>query len=57
MAKIIILDYEKSIVRVISIDDHINDIEEIEEILTESYDYSLSNIDWMKVSEFKLEVD
>lgn len=53
--KCIILDFEKVEVRVISIDS--TQTEDIEEILTDRYDYNLGNIQYMVADEFILKVE
>ena len=45
-AKCIILDYHNGMIRIIDIDNMI-DSEEIERLLTEQYEFELSEIDWM----------
>ena len=57
MAKIIILDYSTPEVRVVGVDDHNKDSEQVEKILTEQYEYSLDNIEWMVVDELKLRIE
>ena len=54
--KCIIMDYCNAVVRVIYMPPK-TDSEKAELILTEKYDYKLSNINYMLVSDFVLEDD
>lgn len=53
--KVVILDYEAGEVKIISADK--TDEDNIEEILTERYEYNLSSIEWMAVDELKLKIE
>lgn len=55
--KCIVMDYKRGVIRVIGIDEHAADSDEIEEMLTTQYEYDLGYIYYMVVPEFKLEVD
>jgi hypothetical protein len=54
--KVIVMDYGKAVIRVIGVDDHHCSIDEVE-LLGDNYGYNFSQIDYMIVPEFKLEVD
>lgn len=56
MDRCIILDYEEGVVRVIDIKDNLQ-IEDVEKILVERYDYSLNSIEYMVVKDLKLIID
>lgn len=53
--KCVIMETYSQIVRVISISEE--DSENIEGLLTDRYDYNLSNIHWMVVDEFRFQLD
>jgi hypothetical protein len=55
MSKVIVMDYTNAEVRVLSMQE--DTTEEVEKVLTESYEYSLNDIEYMIVPEFKLRID
>jgi hypothetical protein len=50
------MDFKNAVVRVLSMDEGLQS-EEIEKILTEKYEYSLTEIEWMHCPEFRLILD